>query len=363
MIEHIDTPALVVDLEKMERNIENMANKAREAGVRLRPHVKTHKSPHIALKQMEMGASGITVAKLGEAEVMRKYGITNILIAYPIVGEQKLKRLEKLAQDTDVILSLDSFEVAAGISIVGERLGRALPIYIDVNTGLNRCGREPGNETVALIESILKLPYIKIQGLMTHGGHSYKAKSKVEQIEVSKQEGSLLVQTKRQALEKLGIDIPEISVGSSPTSFYCDEVEGITEIRPGTYVFHDATMVALGLVSPEDCALTIYATVVSRPSLERAIVDAGSKTLSSDKSLYTEGHGLVKTIPGLTVSWLSEEHGVILTPPELQLNIGDRVEIIPNHVCPTVNLADELVAIRQGEIEEIIPIEARGMNK
>jgi D-serine deaminase-like pyridoxal phosphate-dependent protein len=363
MMNYIDTPALVVDLDKLERNLEGMAKKAKEAGVRLRPHIKTHKSPYIALKQLELGAAGITVAKLGEAEVMRKHGIKNILIAYPIVGEQKLKRLEQLAQDTDVILSLDSLEVAQGISAVGERLGRSLPIYIDVNTGLHRCGKEPGEETLRLIKWIQRLPYVNIFGLMTHGGHSYKAKSSEEQLRIARQEAELLVTTKKQAVNVLGIDIPEISVGSTPTSFYCRAVEGITEMRPGTYVFHDATMVALGLVTPEECALSIQATVVSRPSLDRAIVDAGSKTLSSDKSIYTEGHGFLKSAPKITVSWLSEEHGVILTPPGFELNIGDQVEIIPNHVCPTVNLTDELVGVRGGEIERIIPVEARGKNK
>lgn len=340
-----------------------MARRSREAGVRLRPHIKTHKSPYIALKQLEKGASGITVAKLGEAEVMRKHGIRDILIAYPIIGEQKLKRLGKLALDTDVIVSLDSLEVARGISQAGKQIGRSIPLYIDVNSGLDRCGKEPGQETLELIELINQLPYIRILGLMTHAGHSYQEKSREEQIRISRQEGALLVETKKVAKEKLGIDIPEISVGSTPTSFYAHEVEGITEMRPGTYVFNDATMVALGLVTKEECALTIRATVVSRPSSDRAIVDAGSKTLSSDRNTYTEGYGFLKSCPEITISRLSEEHGVIVTPPDFEIQIGDEVDIIPNHVCPTVNLADELIGIRNGRIEGIIAVEARGKNK
>jgi D-serine deaminase-like pyridoxal phosphate-dependent protein len=359
----IDTPALVVDLDKLERNLRRMASRAKEAGVRLRPHIKTHKSPWIALKQLELGASGITVAKIGEAEVMRKHGITDILIAYPIVGAQKLKRLEKLATDTEVTVALDSVEAAQGISEVGQRLGRSIPFYIDVDTGLLRCGREPGEQTLRLAEEIAGLPFIRITGLMTHAGHAYKANSQVEQIRLSRQEGELLVETRTLILDKLGIDIPEISVGSTPTSFHCGEVEGITEIRPGTYVFNDATMISLGLVQAEDCALSIYTTVVSRPSGDRAILDAGSKTLSSDKGAYTEGYGIIKSAPCVRIDRLSEEHGVIVTPQGFPVAIGDRLEIIPNHVCPTVNLADELIGIRNGKMETLIPIEARGKNK
>lgn len=362
-IEAIDTPALVVDLDKMERNIKRMALKAKEAGVRLRPHVKTHKSPWIALKQLEHGAAGITVAKIGEAEVMRKHGVTDILIAYPIVGEQKLRRLEKLAADTEVTVALDSVEAARGISEVGRRLGRTLSLYIDVDTGLARCGRQPGEETLQLAREIAKLPYVRITGLMTHAGHSYKADSTEEQLRISRMEGELLVSTKRLILEKLGIDIPEISVGSTPTAFYCKEVDGITEIRPGTYVFGDATMVSLGLVEVDECALTIHTTVVSRPSEDRAIIDAGSKTLSSDKGAYTEGHGWIVSAPHVRIDRLSEEHGVMLTPHDFPVVIGERLEVIPSHVCPAVNLADELIGIRNGKVEAVIPVEARGKNR
>ncbi|GCL71927.1 hypothetical protein PN4B1_18320 [Paenibacillus naphthalenovorans] len=362
-IESIDTPALVVDLDIMERNMKRMALRAEEAGVRLRPHVKTHKSPWIALKQLQYGAFGITVAKIGEAEVMRKHGITDILIAYPIVGEQKLRRLEKLAAHAEVTVALDSVEAARGISEVGRRLGKTMSLYIDVDTGLQRCGRQPGEETLQLARDIAKLPFVRITGLMTHAGHSYKADSQEERIRISRLEGALLAETKRLIEEKLGLDIPEISVGSTPTSFHCKEVEGITEIRPGTYVFNDATMVSLGLAGIVDCALTIHTTVVSRPSEDRAVIDAGSKTLSSDKGAYTEGYGCIRSAPQVRIDRLSEEHGVMLTAHDFPVSIGGRLEIIPNHVCPTVNLADELIGIRNGKVETVIPVEARGKNK
>lgn len=363
LLEQIDTPALVVDLDKMEANIEKMVERARKAGIKLRPHTKTHKSPYIALKQLEAGASGITVAKLGEAEVMRKHGIRDILIAYPIIGEHKLSRLERLAADTDVITALDSVDVGRGISSIGEKLGRKLPVYVEVDTGLHRCGKAPGEETVRLIDSLTVLPYLEIRGIMTHAGHSYKADTRERLKTIAHEEGELLVKTRNMVSEKVGLDIPEVSVGSTPTSLYSGEVAGVTEMRPGTYVFNDATMMALGLVDREDCALTICATVVSKPSPERIIIDAGSKTLTSDKGALSEGFGIVGSAPSVKVSWISEEHGVIDTTSGLRAEIGDVVEIIPNHVCPAVNLADELTGVRNGQIEKIIPVEARGKNR
>jgi D-serine deaminase-like pyridoxal phosphate-dependent protein len=363
MIKYIDTPALVVDLDQMENNIKSMAEKAKKAGIKLRPHTKTHKSPKVALKQIEAGADGITVAKLGEAEVMYQHGINDILIAYPIVGETKLKRLEKLAKEANIKVSLDSVEVAKGISKVGQNIGKTIPLYIEVDTGLGRVGRSHGEETLGIIGKIAKLPSIEIQGLMTHAGHSYKSKDFEEMKKISLLEGEYLVQTKELVKERIGIQIPVISVGSTPTSYIGGQIEGVNEMRPGTYVFNDATLLSLGLIHQNECALTIHSTVISRPSSDRAIIDAGSKTLTSDKGLFTEGHGFLKENPDVTVSWLSEEHGVIYLPDNFELNIGDVVEIVPNHVCPTVNLTDELIGIRNGKITEIIEVAARGKNK
>lgn len=363
MLIDVDTPSLIVNLNQMEQNIVNMAEKAKKAGISLRPHIKTHKSPKIALRQIQAGADGITVAKLGEGEVMVGHGIKDILIAYPIVGAKKLARLEKLANKADVKVSLDSVEVARGISEVGQRIGKTMKVYIEVDTGLGRVGRAHGEETVELIESVAKLPNIVVYGLMTHAGQSYKSETLDDMAKVARQEGHFLVLTKELVKQRLGIDIPVISVGSTPTSYIGGQVEGVNEMRPGTYVFNDATMCSLGLVEPSECALTIYSTVVSRPSPDRVIIDAGSKTLSSDKGMYTKGHGFLKENPDIFVSWLSEEHGVIYLPEGYSLNIGDVLEIIPNHVCPTVNLADDLIGVRDGEITEIIEISARGKNK
>ncbi|MEH7235858.1 alanine racemase [Bacillus sp. JJ1562] len=362
MLKELDTPALVLNLDVMEKNLRRMSMLAKESGIKLRPHIKTHKSPYIALKQIEYGAAGITVAKLGEAEVMSRHGIKEILVAYPIIGEKKLERLKVLAKEVNIITSLDSVEVGEGINRVGAELGKEMQVYVEVNTGLNRVGKDQEN-TVELIERLAGFEYVTIKGLMTHAGQSYKTKNKEQLQEISVQEGEYLVATQRLVKEKLGIDIPEISVGSTPTSYIGHQVAGVTEMRPGTYVFNDGTLIELGLIDEKDCALTIVSTVVSKPDRNRVIVDAGSKTLSSDKGGFNQGFGLVKN-KDVYVSWLSEEHGVIESMDVgANIQIGEVVEIIPNHVCPTVNLANELIGYRKGKIERFIQVEARGKNK
>lgn len=363
--DEIDTPALLVDAGKLENNIKKMAMQAKQWGVKLRPHVKTHKNAWIAGLQMETGAAGLTVAKLGEAEVMIQHGFTNLLLAYPIVGEPKLNVLARLLEKANITVALDSREVAEGLNSVARRLGRSIPVYVEVDTGLRRCGLEPGRETVALVARLAELEHIQLQGLMTHGGHVYRAHSEEEVKQVAFAEGTLLAETRDQIAAELGIRIPEISVGSTPTSRYSGLVPGVTEMRPGTYVFQDVNQIQLGSASEEECALTVLATVVSCPAPDRVVVDAGSKTLSSDRTAFYEGYGLVKGLSGAYVARLSEEHGVLHLPDHCQgqLRVGQKIEIIPNHVCPVVNLADEMMLIRDGEVEHILPVDARGRTK
>ncbi|MCM3716343.1 alanine racemase [Halalkalibacter oceani] len=359
----IDTPALVVDLDKMEAQLKRMANIAARKKLKLRPHTKTHKSPAIALQQLALGATGITVAKLGEAEVMRRHGIDDILIAYPLIGKKKLERLRELAKDTKVTVALDSVEVARGIAAVGEQLGRKIPVYLEVDTGLGRCGLQPSEEIVRLAEQVMKLSFLEITGVMTHSGTAYKVRTKEELQEVSRLEAEGLLSAQQMVDDKLGYKIPEVSAGSSPTAYDEQNFPGLTEMRPGTYVFNDATLASLGVVDEQDCALSVYTTIVSAPAADRVIIDAGSKTLTSDQGAFTKGFGRIKGEDHVWVSWLSEEHGVIELEEGHSWRIGDQIEVIPNHVCPTVNLADEVIGIRNGRIEKVFSIEARGKNK
>lgn len=358
----LDTPALVVDLAVMEANLERMAAEARRRGVRLRPHTKTHKAPWIAKRQLEYGASGITVAKLGEAEVMVAAGIRDILVAYPIVGERKLERLAALAADADVKVSLDSVEAAYGVSAVGRRIGRRVPIYLEIDTGLGRVGVLPGQEAVELARAIARLPGVEIVAVTSHGGHVGAAESEEALEAASRAQARVLVET-AEALRAAGIGVVGVSPGSTLTARFDLDTPGVTEIRPGTYVFNDANTVRRWSASLETCAAFVVATVVSRPASDRAVVDAGSKTFSSDRPVGGDehGYGIVKGRPGLVLARLTEEHGMLrVTGAASDLRIGDRLAIVPNHICTAVNLADVLYGVRDGRVVSEIAVAGRG---
>ena len=359
----LDTPVLLVDLPRMERNVARMAAFAREAGVKLRPHVKTHKIPALAHLQLTTGATGITVAKLGEAEVMADAGITDILVCYPIVGEEKLERLAHLARRAHVAVSLDSFEVAEGVASTARAYGVSFDLFVEVDSGLNRCGLPPGDAPVDLIRRIIRLKGVTVAGVLTHAGHAIRAASPEERDAIGRYEGECMVSTKARA-EAAGITLREISVGSSATVRVSGRVPGVTEIRPGTYIFNDFMQMNAGACAEDDCALSVLSTVVSRPAPDRVVLDAGSKCLSSDFHRMTDrmtGYGYLKGSGGVVVARLSEEHGVVLLPDGApRLAIGDRVEIIPNHACAALNLFDTLTGVRDGEVEVVWPVLARG---
>lgn len=362
-IDLMDSPAVVIDLDVLDANLRRTAALADQAGIKLRPHVKTHKNVWIARKQLEHGAVGITVAKLGEAEVMADGGIDDILIAYPIVGEPKLKRLANLIRrGIRVTVSVDSMEAARGLSEVGVGLGMRIPLYLDINTGLNRCGREPGEPSAELAFAMAALPGITVRGLMTHAGHAYGRSDREGVSEVARGEAEGLIAT-RQVLLDCGLDVPEVSVGSTPTSKFAGQWPGVTEMRPGAYVFGDGSQLFPGLIGLSECAMRIYATVVSAPRPGTVIVDAGSKTLSSDTSPHRRGYGYLPDYPDAYVERLSEEHGILSVPDDCPLRIGDVVEIIPNHCCTVVNLHDELYGVRGDRVDRMLTVDARGCVK
>ena len=356
-----DTPSVLIDLDVLDRNLRDTANLAARAGVKLRPHTKTHKSVWIAKEQLRYGAVGITVAKLGEAEVMAEAGIHDILIAYPIIGRKKLERLGKLMEKAKVTVSTDDFDVAKGLSDYGALIGKDILLYIDVNTGLNRCGREPGEETVELVKRIAELPNIRITGLMTHSGHAYSKNTPEDLLEVAKREAEDMVMTK-QKLEQAGIAIEEISVGSTPTSKFVAHLKGsgITEIRPGAYVFGDAGQWKMGLIGQHQCAMTVAATVVGRPREGTIIIDAGSKTLTTDQTAYHPGYGVILGHEDAVIERLSEEHGIVRVPDISKFAIGQELRIVPNHCCVVTNLHDRLVGVRDNRFEKYITVDGRG---
>ncbi|QGQ95571.1 amino acid processing protein [Paenibacillus psychroresistens] len=355
----METPAILIDLNILDSNLQHTAELARNAGVKLRPHFKTHKNVWIAKEQLRHGACGITVAKLGEAEVLAEAGIDDLLIAFPIIGSAKLARLAKLMKLAKVIVSIDSLQAAQGLSELGSSNGQKIKLYVDVNTGLNRCGKEPGEETAALVKEIAMLKGVEVIGLMTHGGYAYGKKTQAELLSAAQTEAAGLVETKL-LLEQAGIPISEISVGSTPTSKFISQIKGVTEIRPGAYVYGDGSQLSIGAIVPEECAMHILATVVSVPRAGTAIIDAGSKTFSSDSNAHRIGYGTLRGHPEVYVERLSEEHGILHLPEGISYEIGDTLLFLPNHCCTVSNLHNELQGIRQDRLERILTVDARG---
>ncbi len=357
----LDTPSLLFDLDVVARNIAEMAEVARAAGVRLRPHTKTHKSPVIARMQLDSGASGITVAKLGEAEVMVDAGIDDVLVAYPLIGEAKLARLRALMERAQVRTTTDSVEVAEGLGTVGRDLGRDVEVLIEVDTGHHRVGRAPGAPTVELVQQVARVPGVEIVGLLTHAGHAYRSANADELGTAAEREVLDLVET-AETCAAAGIELREISVGSTPTARMGARVPGVTEIRPGTYVFNDVQQMRLGVATEATCAARVLATVVAHPTPDRFVLDAGTKTFTSDggDGPPFPGRGVVLGRPELRLDFMNEEHGVGHRTGEDDVRIGDRVEVIPLHVCSCVNMFDVAYGVRAGAVEREIAIEARG---
>ncbi len=358
--EPIDTPALVVDIALLQRNIAEMQQLAASHGVNLRPHAKTHKTPRIGRMQLDGGAVGLSCAKLGEAEVfVRESGLDDVLIAYPIVGDEKIERLLALMEQARVTVVVDTLPAAEALSRAAAAREATINVYLEVNTGMNRAGVAAGDDALRLALAINALPGLRLTGVMTFEGHA--GVSPPETIaEVSAAAGRALVET-AELIRAAGVPLDHVSVGSTPAAFFTPAVPGVTEMRPGTYVFHDNNAFRHGRVGPERCAARVLSTVVSRPSPDRAVLDAGSKALALDPSLSHEGYGFIVGHPDAILDRLSEEHGVVvLDENEPGFEVGDRVEIIPNHICPAVNLMDELVVVSDGRVVDRWPVAARG---
>ena len=355
----LETPCLLVDLDKMQANIERMAAIARQYGVQVRPHAKTHKTPQVGWLQLAAGSPGLTVAKLGEAEVFAGAGIGDLFIAFPQWGEAKWERLCALAEHAEMRVAADSFEALEGLSRVAARHGSRIKVRLEIDSGYQRSGLQSLEEVRALARRMSFLDGVELVGLMGYAGQAAKQETTEAVRQVARDEGAG-INVAAAALRADGFAVPELSVGGTPSGPHVAAVPGITEIRPGTYVFSDRMQVRLGWGSLESCALTVLVTVVSRPSATRAIIDGGSKTFSSDRVAHQEGFGAVVGHPEYELSWITEEHGMLAIPDGAHLPIGTRLRVIPNHVCVVVNLHDQLVVVHGERIEDIWPIAARG---
>jgi D-serine deaminase-like pyridoxal phosphate-dependent protein len=350
----VDTPALLLYMDAVERNITKLAQFFSDKPCKLRPHVKTHKLPLIAHKQMEAGAIGITCAKLSEAKVFLEAGITKVLIANEIVGRTKIERLVQLSGYGELIVCVDQFENAREISETAERFGRKINVLVEVNVGLNRCGVMPGKPALDFVQRVTGLRNLTFRGVMGYEGGMF-----IDDLEEKKRNclecNQRLVQTK-EVIERGGFPVEIVSAGGSNTFNLTGLYPGITDIQVGSYVTMDSHNRCYGLDFEQ--AITILTTVISRPEKGRAVTDAGMKSFSTDNGLP------VCMEAGVTVSRLNEEHGHLkIETPERDFSVGDKIEIIPSHGCTTIPLYDRYVVVRNDCIESVMEIHARGASQ
>src|SRR3954471_2006667 len=343
------TPAAVIDMDRVERNIARIQAACEAAGVANRPHIKTHKSPVLARLQIAAGATGITCQKLGEAEVMADAGIDDILISYNLLGEEKMARLGALQAKASMTVAADNPTVVAGLPQAAKLSGRALSVVVECDTGRKRAGVETPAEAIALARSIAASPGLRFAGFMLYP------------TETGWAEAQRFYDEALAGVHAEGLEPTIVSTGGTPNLKNLGKLRGATEHRPGTYIYNDRMQVAAGVAGWDDCALNVYATVVSRAAPDRGILDAGSKTLTSDTGGGLDGHGLILEHPEARIAQFAEEHGFLdLRACNDRPKVGDVVRIIPNHVCVVVNMFDRFVTVRGDEIVGELPVAARG---
>jgi D-serine deaminase-like pyridoxal phosphate-dependent protein len=356
----LDTPALVIDLDIMERNLCRVAGYAREHGLRLRPHTKTHKIPALARRQLSLGAAGLTVAKVGEAEVMVETVTPELLVAYPVIGQAKLERLMAVAGRTNVTVALDSIYAARQLSDAARAARLTLGVLAEVDVGLGRVGVTPGPELVEFAQTLETLPGLRFEGLEFYPGHIRRL-DEAGLAAIGRLDA--LLGEVLSGLRRAGIEPRIVSGGSTPALYHSHAISGMNEIRPGTYIFNDRNTVLSGACGWEDCAASILVTVVSTARPGQAIVDGGSKTFSSDRLSTTDevSFGRVVDAPAAVFTRMNEEHGFLdIREAGVRFAPGDRLRIIPNHICTAVNLHEAVYGVRNGEVEQSWVVEARG---
>lgn len=351
-LDDLDTPAVLVDLDRVEANIARAQAYADRHRLALRPHVKTHKLPTLAHRQAREGAVGITAQKISEALVMAHAGLDDILLSYPIVGTHKVEPLARLARATRTLaVMLDNETALTTVAAAAVAAGKVIDVVIEFESGNRRTGVLEPAAARALARRVVASEGLALRGLGTHplgaGAGDFVSEA-------------------RALLAADGIEAPVFSGGGTPTMWRAHEHAELTELRVGTYVYHDRATVGAGAATLDDCALHVLATVVSVPEHGRAVIDAGSKTLTSDRipEAYGAGYGHVIEAPGAVIASLSEEHGVLdLSACHVRLRVGDRVRIVPNHACPVSNLDDFVVAHRGDRVAWVAPVWARGATR
>ncbi len=345
----VETPAVLIDVELAEANVRKFQDYCNQHALNVRPHIKTHKIPELAKLQMKAGAVGINCQKIGEAEIMAEQGLDDILITFNILGDAKLRRLRALSDKvSSLAVTADSSTVVRGLSSMFADAVKPLGVLVECDTGGHRCGRQSPQDAFDLAQEISALPGLRFGGLMTYpapGGAAAVQSFMSETIGL---------------LENSGLACPTVSVGGTPDMWRAHLVPAATEHRPGTYIYFDRSMVARGTCSEADCAINVLVTIVSTPAPGRAIIDAGSKVLSSDL-LGLDGHGYVIGRPDVSIAKLSEEHGHLEYPADSEpLVVGERLRIIPNHACVVSNLVDAVHFVKAGRVDRAVAVSARG---
>ncbi|MGW4892971.1 alanine racemase [Kitasatospora sp. NPDC004240] len=358
----IDTPDIMVDLDVLERNITRMATALTAKGLTLRPHAKTHKLPQIAARQLAAGAVGLTVATIGEAEVFAEHGATDLFIAYPLwIGPRQAERLRRLAAGTRIAIGTDSAEAAEA---AGHHLGAAadtIEVLVEIDSGHHRSGVHP--ESAVTVARAAARAGLRVAGVFTFPGHGYAPGMPAKAAE----EEQRSLARAAELLTAAGFEITRVSGGSTPTA-ELTAATAVTEARPGVYVFGDAQQLELGRCATADIALTVAASVVSRhegddTAPRRIVLDAGSKVLGGDRAAWATGFGRLMDHPEARITALSEHHATVAWPDGDDLPaLGERLRVIPNHVCVAVNLVDDVAVVRDGELVERWRVAARGKN-
>ena len=370
-ITQLRTPCVLIDRARVERNLDRMQAAAASHGLRLRPHAKTHKSVEFARRQVAGGAAGICCAKLGEAKIFAEAGIEDIRLPYPL-HPANAERVVDLLDRTRLSFIVDHEKVARGWSDAMTAAGREVDVLVKVDVGFHRCGIDPGRPDAAeFVARIAALPGLRFRGLLSHAGHGYGAESEDALRDVADAEARILLDLARR-IRALGIDVGEISVGATPTARFSVGQQGLTEVRPGNFIYFDRTQVGLGAAEWDDCALTVLARVVTKPAPDRLILDSGSKTLTNDLARGfspAPGYGTVlqsldgeqRPDPSLVVERLSEEHAnVRATAGSHALEPGDLVRIVPNHSCVVSNMVDAAWLVEGSMVAERLEVSARG---
>jgi D-serine deaminase-like pyridoxal phosphate-dependent protein len=358
-IADLETPAPLVDLDRLAQNLDRMAAYSALHGLALRPHVKTHKSPRIAAEQMRLGAVGLTCATPREAEVMSDVA-RDILVNYPIIGTPKLARLASLGPSVHLTIAVDSETAIDQLAEAAREGGREVDVYVELDLGMHRVGVPNVERAIALARRVREHARLRYAGITFYPGHI--------RGHVDEQEGDLAklandVAAAIDALSKAGLRPRVVSGGSTPAAWRMHEIHGVSEVRPGTYVYNDRGTAALGACSWDDCAFTVLATVVSTAVSGQVVVDAGSKALGREpmRGVPGEGFGALLDRPDVTVQRMSEEHGILdLKDSDWRPEVGEQVRIVPNHVCVVVHLNDVMYGVRGPFVEASWPVVARG---